>query len=56
MKAPRKLASLSMFSRKPEIEAAPDIEAAAQAAQAPDFINGEYDIHWLEKTFLAESV
>ena len=25
-------------------------------SQAPDFINGEYDIHWLEKTFLAESV
>jgi len=25
-------------------------------SQAPDFINGEYDIHWLEKTFLAEPV
>jgi acetyl-CoA carboxylase, biotin carboxylase subunit len=23
-------------------------------SQAPDFINGEYDIHWLEKVFLAD--
>ncbi len=23
-------------------------------SQAPDFINGEYDIHWLEKIFLAD--
>ncbi|MEO9900637.1 acetyl-CoA carboxylase biotin carboxylase subunit [Nisaea sp.] len=23
-------------------------------SQAPDFINGEYDIHWLEKSFLAD--
>ncbi|MEQ8335391.1 acetyl-CoA carboxylase biotin carboxylase subunit [Nisaea sp.] len=25
-------------------------------SQAPDFINGDYDIHWLEKVFLAETV
>ena len=23
-------------------------------SKAPDFINGEYDIHWLEKSFLAD--